>query len=82
MSSKRKGRGEGIGVFNVHGCSTNEVKKDEIGKMVFRRSAPSETKLKKKGKVMFAEVVGRVSGVEGGRTREGVALLLIGWLLS
>ena len=36
----------------------------------------SETKLKGKG-----EVVGRVSGVEGGRTREGVALLLSGWLM-
>ena len=24
-----------IGVFNVHGCNTNEVKKGEIGKLVF-----------------------------------------------
>ena len=24
-----------IGVFNVHGCSTNEVKMGEIGKMFF-----------------------------------------------
>ena len=45
MSSQRKGRGERregrvkppqslhIGVFNVRGCSTNEAKKGEIGKM-------------------------------------------------
>ena len=37
------------------------------------------TKLKWKGEVMFGEVVGRVSGVVGGRAREGVALLLSGW---
>ena len=30
---------------------------------------------------MFGEVVGSVSGVEGGRAREGVVLLLSGWLL-
>ena len=42
--------------------------------------ALSETKLKGKGKVMFGEVVGRVSGVAGGRARKGVALLLSGWL--
>ena len=30
---------------------------------------------------MFGDVVGRVSGVEGGREREGVALLLSRWLL-
>ena len=61
-------------------CSTNEVKKGEIGKMFLRRRydvcALSETKLKGKG-----EVVGRVSGVAGGRAREGVALLLSGWLI-
>ena len=43
--------------------------------------ALSETKLKGKGEVMFGEVVGRVSGVEGGRTRKGVALLLSEWLM-
>ena len=37
--------------------------------------ALSETKLKGKG-----EVVRRVSGVAGGKAREGVALLLNGWL--
>ena len=68
-----------IGVFNVRGCRTNEVK-GEIGKMFLRRRldvcALSETKLKGRG-----EVVVRVSGVEGGRAREGVALLLSEWLL-
>ena len=38
--------------------------------------ALSETKLKVKG-----EVVGWVSGVAGGRAREGVALLLSEWLM-
>ena len=56
-----------IGAFNVPGCSTNEVKKGEIGKMFLRRRfdmcALSETKLKGKGEVMFGEVVCRVSGV-------------------
>ena len=74
-----------IGVFNVSGCSTNKVKKGEIGKMFLRQRfdvcALSETKLKGKGEVMFGEVVGRVSGVAGGRAREGVALLLSGWLM-
>ena len=41
----------------------------------------SETKLKGNGEVMFGEVVGRVSGGEGGRAREGVALLLSCWLM-
>ena len=62
----------------MRGCSTNEVKKGEIGKMFLRRRfdvyALSETKLKRKGEVMFGEVVGRVSAVAGGRAREGVAL--------
>ena len=43
--------------------------------------ALSETKLKGRGEVMFRKVVGRASGVAGGRTREGMALLLSGWLL-
>ena len=43
--------------------------------------ALSETKLKGKGEVMFGEVVCRVSGVAGGRAREGVGLLLSGWLM-
>ena len=43
--------------------------------------ALSEAKLKGKGEVMFGEVVGRVSGVAGGRAREGVTLLLSEMLL-
>ena len=61
----------------MRGCSTNEAKKAEIGKMFLRRRfdvcALSETKLKGKGEVMFGEVVGRA--------REGVALLLSGRLM-
>ena len=69
----------------MRGCSTNEAKKGEIGKMFLKRRrfvvcALSETKLKGKGEVMFGEVVGRVSGVAVGRAREGVALLLSGQL--
>ena len=44
--------------------------------------ALSETKLKRKSEVMFGEVVGWVSGVAGGRAKEGVALLLSGWLMT
>ena len=33
--------------------------------------APRETKLKRKGEVMFGEVVDRVSGVAGGRRLKG-----------
>ena len=39
-----------------------------------------ETKMKGKGEVAFGEVTGRVSGVERGRAREGVALLLSKWM--
>ena len=92
MSSQRKRRGEvkpplflNIGIFDVRGCSTSEVKKGEIGKMFLRRRldvcALSETKLKERGEVMFGEVVGRVSGVARGRAREVVAFLLNEWLL-
>ena len=35
--------------------------------------------MKGKGEVAFGKVTGRVSGVERGRAREGVALLLSGW---
>ena len=69
----------------MRGCSTNVVKKGEIGKMFLRRRfdvcALSETELKGKGEVMFGEVVGRVSGVAVGRARKGVALLLSGRLM-
>ena len=37
--------------------------------------------LTERGEVMFGEVVGRVSGVTGGRSEAGVALLLREWLL-
>ena len=54
---------------------TNYVKKGEIGKIFLRRRFDvwplNEIKLKGKGEVMFGEVVGRVSGVAGGRAREG-----------
>ena len=53
----------------MRGCSTNEVKKGEIGKKFLRRKldgcALSVTKLKGKGEAMFGEVVDRVSGVGG-----------------
>ena len=74
-----------ICIFNVRGCSTNEVKMGEVGTMFLRRRfnecALSKTKLKVRGEVMFGELVGRVSGVMRGRAREGVALLLNEWLL-
>ena len=41
-----------------------------------------ETKIKGKGEVAFGEVTGRVSGVKGGRVREGVALLLSEWMVK
>ena len=63
--------------LNVRRCSSNEVK---ICKRFLRRRLDvcslSKTKLKGKGEVMFGEVVGRMSGVVGGRAKEGVALLL------
>ena len=69
----------------MRGCSTSEVKKGEISKMFSRQRqdvcALSETKLKAKGEVLFGDVVGKVSGTDGGRAREGVAILLSGWLL-
>ena len=75
-----------VGVFHVRGFSTNkEVRKGEIGKMFLRCRldvcALSETKLKRKGEVMFVEVAVRMSGVEGGRTTEVAVLLLSGWML-
>ena len=41
-----------------------------------------ETKMKGKGEVAFGEVTGRVSGVERGRARESVALLLSEWMVN
>ena len=39
-----------------------------------------EMKVKGKGKVAFDEMTGRVSGIERGRAREGLALLLSEWM--
>ena len=68
------------------GCSTIESKRCEIGCIFGRRGmdvlALCETKMKGKGEVAFGEVTGRVSGVERGRAREGVALLLSEWMVN
>ena len=64
----------------MRGCSTIESKRCEIGCMFGRRGmdilALCEIKMKVKREVAFGEVTGRVSGVERGRAREGMALLL------
>ena len=74
-----------VGCLNVHGCSTIESKRCEIGCMFGRRGmdvlALCKTKMKGK-EVAFGEVTGRVSGVEKGRAREGVALLLSEWMVN
>ena len=41
-----------------------------------------ETKMKGKGEVAFGDVTGRVYGVESGRARKGVALLLRDWMVN
>ena len=77
-----------MGCLNVLGCSTIESTRCEIGCMFGRRGmdvgllALCETKMKGKGEVAFGEVTGRVSGVERGRAREGVALLLSEWMVN
>ena len=57
----------------MHGWSTME-KKGEISKMFLSQKldvcALSETKLHRKGEVMFGEVVGMVSGVLGKSSRK------------
>ena len=69
-----------MGCLNVRGCSTIESKRREIGSVFVERKmdvlALCETKMKGKGEEEFGEVKGRISGVERGRAREGVALLL------
>ena len=59
-------------------------KRCETGCMFGRRGmdvlALCETKMKGKGEVAFGEVTSRVSGVERGRAREGVALLSSEWM--
>ena len=66
--------------MNVRGCSTIEMKREVIGRMFERRKfdvlALSETKVKGKGECMFGSVTGRVSGVDGGRAREGVGIIV------
>ena len=42
--------------------------------------ALNETKMKGKEEVEFGRMRGRISGVTGGRAREGVAILLSEWL--
>ena len=75
-----------LGCLNVRGCSTIENKRCEIGCMFEERKmdvlALCETKVKGRGEIAFGEVIGRVSGVERGRAREGVALLLNEWMKS
>ena len=75
-----------MGCLNVRGCSTIESKRCDIRCMFGRRGmdvlALCETKMKGKGDVAFGEVTGRVSGVERGRAREGVALLLSEWMVN
>ena len=75
-----------MGSSNVRGCSTIESKRCKIGCMFGRTGmdvlAVCETKMKGKGEVAFGEVTGRVSGVERGRAREGVALLLSEWMVN
>ena len=75
-----------LGSLNVRGCSTSDVKRREIGEMFLRRKldvlALSETKLKGKGECEFGAVSGRKSGVEEGRAREGVVLILSDRLAS
>ena len=75
-----------VGSLNVRGCSTIESKRCEIGCMFCRRGMDvlglCETKMKGKGEVAFDEVTGIVSGVERGRAREGVVLLLSEWIVN
>ena len=75
-----------MGFLNVRGCSTIKSKRCEVGCMFGRRGmdvvALCETKMKGKGEVTFGEVTSRVSGVERGRAREGVALLLSEWMVN
>ena len=75
-----------MGCMNVRGCSTIESKRREIGELFINRRmdvlALNETKMKGKGEVDFGRMKGRVSGVMGGRGREGVAILLSEWLMK
>ena len=75
-----------IGVFNVRGCSTNELKKGEIGKMTLKRRldvyALSETKLKWRGddrQVMFGEVWAEYRGWREGGRGKGSLRCVVKW---
>ena len=87
MGQDAEGKGGGrapqplrLGSMNVRGCSSEEEKREEIGRMFLEREldvlALSEVKIKGTGDRDFGSVAGRVSGVRGGRAREGVAILL------
>ena len=66
--------------LNVCGCSTDEMKREVIGRIFVRCKldglAMIETKLKSKGERKFGSALGRVSGVDGGRGGEGVGSTL------
>ena len=70
-----------LSVLNVQGCSTSEVKRQEIGDIFRKRKlgllALSETKMKGQGECDFGGVGGRYAGVDvNERAREGVAILV------
>ena len=75
-----------MGSLNVRDCSTIESKMCEIGCMFGRNGMDvlslCKMKMKGKGEVAFGEVTGRVPGVERGRAKEGVALLLNEWMIK
>ena len=56
----------------------DEMKREVIGKMLVKHKfdvvAISGMKMKGKGERVFGSVLGRVSGVDGGRGRKGVGL--------
>ena len=69
----------------MRGCSTNEVKKGEIGKMFLMRRldvcALRETKLKGRGEVIFGEVDGQNIG-SGWREGEGRSGPFTEWVVD
>ena len=70
-----------LGVLNVQGCSTSEVKRQEIGDIFRKRKlgllALSETKMKGQGECDFGGVGGRYIGVgRNEHAKEGVAILV------
>ena len=61
--------------LNVHACSTFEGKRELIPRM-FDVLGLNNTKLKGKGECEFECVIERMPGMNRGRTREGMALLV------